>query len=303
MTDVTYDAYNNEATVSYDNKTTTDIYKVTLERVFAYPVTFSNGTSATMSLTINGKSYRDGDVAYLGEHSPEWVSTSAVAMKDNIFEVEPAKAELVVTGNTISVDNATDKITIDDTVSNPTNGTITVAYGSTASAGGIEGALQDGTPITIKNETLPVGDIHNADGAVLTLDGATVPAKPNNGKTDITGEVIASGNTTLEGNTGISHTTIKAGSTLTIKAALDAHTVILEEGATLDFAAEDGGHAKFVASQYMVISFTDNMIYTDPDDLTEGTSFTGCSGWWGSNGALLTASTNNFGTISIVAAS
>ena len=70
---MTYDAAGKEATGSYDNKTTTDIYSVALERVYAYDVNFSNGTSKTLSLTINGKDYRDGDVAYLSEHSPEWV--------------------------------------------------------------------------------------------------------------------------------------------------------------------------------------------------------------------------------------
>ena len=215
-----------------------------------------------------------------------------------MFEVEPAKAELVVTGNTISVDNATDKITIDDTVSNPTNGTITVAYGSTASAGGIEGALQDGTPITIKNETLPVGDIHNADGAVLTLDGVTIPAK-DGGTANITGEVVSVGDTTAEGMTYISHLTVSAGSTFNIETDLLADVVIMKSGATLRFDVGGGQHMVFVASKDCVINFNDGVIYDNLDDLTGGISFTKDDRWYGNDGAILKAAQGGCGDVSI----
>ena len=247
VTDVTYDAAGKEATVSYDNKTTTDIYSVALERVYAYDVNFSNGTSKTLSLTINGKDYRDGDVAYLSEHSPEWVKTDATSMKGNTFTVSPAGAHLTVSANCgLTINNAAGTITV--TPASQTNGDLTLSLGVVPGAPIIgesaSGALENGEDVTIKDSVLPsfenpVNDPETnttwdgvydttGDNGALTLDNAAVENDILiNGKAD-----VAPGYLTVDSGAKlqVSELTLEKGAALRIKGGFGCQVLNVKAG-------------------------------------------------------------------------
>ena len=307
VTDVTYDAAGKEATVSYDNKTTTDIYSVALERVYAYDVNFSNGTSKTLSLTINGKDYRDGDVAYLSEHSPEWVKTDATSMKGNTFTVSPAGAHLTVSANCgLAIDNAAGTITV--TPATQANGDLTLSLGVVPGAPIIgesaSGALENGEDVTIKDSVLPsfenpVNDPETnttwdgvydttGDNGALTLDNAAVKNDILiNGEANVvpgyltvdSGAKLQVSELTLEkgaalrikGDFGCQVLNVKAGTGINVN---DALYFIFREDLRIDFENEVISNASGTINVGFDADTTSTDIFTEIENKLNAAGFT-----------------------------